>query len=442
MNTERAGGGDDRSLEERIANEVRREAEGRSDDYVHANYEDAADLMRSAANRYDELYSQDQKSERQNREIEKVGAELREREAAWKAWSNLAEERNVASDLAEDRRLEALERNRDMGEAPQQPQDRQLAERSVVNMADSNERSGFWSSLVDRLRGGQERGPAPPPTREAANLTEPPKPPPPPVARPALEPYVPSNRELPKPPEGFRKPSGAALDMAIEAVSARAGIDPAEAKGVARSFSGADWNWHFADSSNERSRGRESVEKAIADMKDFAGKSRAHAELASSIADNRYYDLARVGQWYVKRDERDPALVRELVDQKLLHSFDSSRASSDTPKGAERRDPDREVARGFRQLSQAERLQDSRMNAGAKAVAAIDAAIERKYGAATPEADKMKRAAREAVAQTLESGEGIRAPRLRATEKEVELRRDDRQRTADAADRTAKDLER
>ena len=441
MNAERTGGDGDRSLEERVADEVRREAEGRSDDYVHANYEDAADLMRSAANRYDELYSQDRKSERHSREIEEVGAELREREAAWKAWSELAEERNLAAELAEDRRGEALERNEDIREAPRPPQARQLAERSVVNMADSNERSGFWSSVVDRLRGGQEQSPAPTPARETANLTEPPKPPPP-VARPALEPYVPSNRELPKPPEGFRKPSGAALDKAIEVVSARAGIDPAEAKEVARSFSGADWNWHFADSSNERSRGRESVEKAIADMKDFAGKSRAHAEIASSIADNRYYDLARVGQWYVKRDERDPALVRELVDQKLLHSFDTSRASSDAPKGAERRDPDREVARDFRQLSQAERLQDNRMNAGAKAVAAIDAAIERKYGAATPEADKMKRAAREAVAQTLESGQGIRAPRLRATEKEVELRRDDRQRAADAADRTAKDLER
>lgn len=442
MNTERTGGDGDRSLEGRVANEVRREAKGRSDDYVYANYEEAADLMRSAANRYDELHSLDRKSERHSREIEKVGAELREREAAWKAWSDLAEERNLAAQLAEDRRVEALERDEDVREAPRSAQDRQLAERSVVNMADSNERSGFWSSLVDRLRGGQERSPAPPPARETANVTEPPKPPPPPVVRPALEPYVRSERELPKPPEGFRKPSDAALDKAIEVVSARAAIDPAEAKEVARSFSRADWNWHFADSSNERSRGRESVEKTIADMKDFAGKSRAHAEIASSIADNRYYDLARVGQWYVKRDERDPALVRELVDQKLLHSFDTSRASSDAPKGAERRDPDREMARDFRQLSQAERLQDGRMNAGAKAVAAIDAAIERKYGAATPEADKMKRAAREAVAQTLESGQGVRTPRLRAAQKEVELRRDDRQRAADAADRTVKDLER
>lgn len=450
MNTERSDGADDGSLEDRISNEVRREAKSLSDDYVYANYEDAASLMRFAANRYDELTSMKGKTEHQNREIAKAEAELREREAAWKAWSMLAEERNQAADLAEERRLEALERDRDMGEASPSSQDRQLEDGSAENMADSNERSGFWSNLVDRFRGDQARSPAPPqespapnPARETANLAEPPKPPPPPVVDPVLSAYIRSVKDIPAPPEGFRQPSNAALDKAIDVVSVRAGIDPAEAKEVAWSFSSADWNWHFSDSSQERSWGRESVEKTMEAMKEFAGKSRAHAEVASSIADNRYYDLARVGQWYVNREDRDPALVRELMDQKLIHSFDTNRASSDTLKGAERLDPDREVAKDFRQLSQAERLQDSRMNSGAKAVAAIDAAIDRKYGAATPEADKMKRAAREAVAQTLESGREIRAPRLRAAEKEVELRReDDRHRTTDTANRIAKDLDR
>src|SRR3546814_14809339 len=58
----------------------------------------------------------------------------------------------------------------------------------------------------------------------------------------------------------------------------------------------------------------------------------------------------------------------------------------------------------FRQLTQAERLQDARMNPAAKQVAAIDAAIEQKYGADSPEAARMKVAAREAIAQTLERG--------------------------------------
>src|SRR3546814_6518894 len=44
------------------------------------------------------------------------------------------------------------------------------------------------------------------------------------------------------------------------------------------------------------------------------------------------------------------------------------------------------------------------MNPAAKQVAAIDAAIEQKYGADSPEAARMKVAAREAIAQTLERG--------------------------------------
>lgn len=82
------------------------------------------------------------------------------------------------------------------------------------------------------------------------------------------------------------------------------------------------------------------------------------------------------------------------------------------------RDSDRELARDFRQLSQAEQLRDSRMNAGAKVIAAIDAAIDRKYGASTPAADTMKRAARESVAQSIEQGRRIAVPRVREAERQ------------------------
>jgi hypothetical protein len=69
----------------------------------------------------------------------------------------------------------------------------------------------------------------------------------------------------------------------------------------------------------------------------------------------------------------------------------------------------------------------------------MDAAIDQKYGRATPEAARMKAAAREAVAQTLERGGQVRAPRVR----EAEQRRDEtRDQHRAAADKTAKDLER
>lgn len=104
-----------------------------------------------------------------------------------------------------------------------------------------------------------------------------------------------------------------------------------------------------------------------------------------------------------------------------------------------RQDRDRQVARDFRQMTQAERLQDKSTNPAAKQVAAMDAAIDQKYGRATPEAARMKAAAREAVAQTLERGGQVRAPRMR----EVEQRRDEtRDQHRAAAEKTTKDLER
>src|SRR3546814_146030 len=95
-------------------------------------------------------------------------------------------------------------------------------------------------------------------------------------------------------------------------------------------------------------------------------------------------------------------------------------ARSASPGAMERRPPDLEAARNFRQLSQAERLRDDGMKAGAKMVAAIDAAIDRKYGPATLAADKMKRAARESVAQTLERGGRIAVPRAREADQQKE----------------------
>src|SRR3546814_12453788 len=80
-----------------------------------------------------------------------------------------------------------------------------------------------------------------------------------------------------------------------------------------------------------------------------------------------------------------------------ISDWSSDVCSSDLREKAEREG-------NFRQLTQAERLQDARMNPAAKQVAAIDAAIEQKYGADSPEAARMKVAAREAIAQTLARG--------------------------------------
>lgn len=129
-----------------------------------------------------------------------------------------------------------------------------------------------------------------------------------------------------------------------------------------------------------------------------------------------------------------------MVDDKTERA--ASGKPSDRSNGAldpARQERDRQVARDFRQMTQAERLQDKGTNAAAKQVAAMDAAIDQKYGRATPEAARMKVAAREAVAQTLERGGQVRAPRVR----EVEQRRDEtRDQHRAAADKTAKDLER
>jgi len=51
----------------------------------------------------------------------------------------------------------------------------------------------------------------------------------------------------------------------------------------------ADWAWTYADGSSSRARGAQSIDRAMTAMDNFAGKSRAQAEIASSIADNLHY---------------------------------------------------------------------------------------------------------------------------------------------------------
>lgn len=112
---------------------------------------------------------------------------------------------------------------------------------------------------------------------------------------------------------------------------------------------------------------------------------------------------------------------------------------SDGSRDPARQERDRQIATQFREFTQSERLNDKRLNPAAKQVAAMDAAIDRKYGRATPEAARMKTAAREAVAQTLERGNQVRAPRVRDVEQQRETTRALHR---DAADKNAKDLER
>lgn len=69
-------------------------------------------------------------------------------------------------------------------------------------------------------------------------------------------------------------------------------------------------------------------------------------------------------------------------------------------------------------MSQADRLNDKRMVGGAKMIAALDATIDARYGHASPEAGRMKAAAREAVAKSLERGQVISPPQVRSATRE------------------------
>ncbi|ODU68801.1 MAG: hypothetical protein ABT11_15260 [Novosphingobium sp. SCN 66-18] len=184
---------------------------------------------------------------------------------------------------------------------------------------------------------------------------------------------------------------------------------------------------------------RRMVNNAVPEAQDLIGKG-THNEYqgGSSAYPERMAALARGGA----ADRTEVVIYGDADREKVLALAMAESESIQNSLAPAPHDRARQLNADFRGMSQDERLQDTRTNSAAKQIAAMDAMIDRKYGHGTPEADRMKDAAREAVAQTLESGKDIRAPRLRSAEKDVELRRDDRQRTADAADRTVKDLER
>lgn len=119
----------------------------------------------------------------------------------------------------------------------------------------------------------------------------------------------------------------------------------------------------------------------------------------------------------------------------------------DGSRDAARTEQQRQSATNFREMSQRERLNDRATNPAAKSVAAMDAVINAKYGLSTPEAARMRFAAREAAAQTLERGNQVRTPQMRSIERtadrgEQQRREDLRQVNSREADRNARDLER
>lgn len=130
-----------------------------------------------------------------------------------------------------------------------------------------------------------------------------------------------------------------------------------------------------------------------------------------------------------------------MVDNTEGRTAASSKPSdrSDGSPDPARQDRAQQTVAQFRDMSQAERLNDKRMNPAAKQVAAMDAAINQKYGRDSPEAAKMRTAARIAVSQTLERGSPVRAPRVRDLEQQRETTRTQ---ARDAAETNAKDLER
>jgi|TARA_R110000787_G_scaffold286368_5_gene404436 hypothetical protein len=92
----------------------------------------------------------------------------------------------------------------------------------------------------------------------------------------------------------------------------------------------------------------------------------------------------------------------------------------DGSRDANRAEQNRQMANDFRQMTQADRLMDRRYNDGAKLVAALDAVINDKYGEKSDMARNMREAAVEAVAQTMERGERIVPPQVKAIERDVE----------------------
>jgi hypothetical protein len=115
----------------------------------------------------------------------------------------------------------------------------------------------------------------------------------------------------------------------------------------------------------------------------------------------------------VEREQsRSPGLIDAArgAIQGLLH-IEQKRGSG---KAADASKPasERQTPPDFRNMTQAERLQDPTTNSAAKQIAGMYAAIDARYGKDSPEAGRMRAAAREAVAQTLERGNQVRAPQV------------------------------
>ena len=173
----------------------------------------------------------------------------------------------------------------------------------------------------------------------------------------------------------------------------------------------ADWSWSYSDDRHSRVRGMASIDHAMQTMGAFAEKSRAHAEIASSIADNNYDGLALVGNWYVPRGERDPAVVRELTDQRRLHAPDVDRKADMVPWSDEDRGRRKEIADRTENNERAARSQ----------IRAMDSVVRRALGSSPEAADHIMRIAREQIADQLGEGRDIKPVRVRGRpERETE----------------------
>ncbi len=145
----------------------------------------------------------------------------------------------------------------------------------------------------------------------------------------------------------------------------------------------------------------------------------------AAALDRTVYMLAREHPALAKQfidGERDKfKAALDLARGSAVYDRGSDDAKTPTPNAATPRDDLRAIAGEFRNATQEQRLADPRFNAGAKTIAAADAAIDSRYGAGTIEGSRMKDAAREAVAQKFERGEIIDSVRVKAVERGVEL---------------------
>lgn len=209
-----------------------------------------------------------------------------------------------------------------------------------------------------------------------------------------------ANRSLPAPPEGSERLSGKALDRGLGIVAIRAGIDPEAVREANRAYAGADWAWSYSDDRHTRSRGQESVQKALTAVEKFAAKSPAHAQIASAIADNHYYDMALVGNWYVERDAREPRLLRELSPTKGKVGRDRSEA------------PDAATSRSGRP-TETDRVKGNE-RAALSQLRAMDTVVRAAFPGSADTADRVMRYARHQMATHLWEGKEVKPARMKA----------------------------